>query len=171
MFFIEFKNSLFFDILQLEKDIKMLGKAIAIASTVHVNQRDKGGKAYIMHPIRVMMRLRTDDEELMQMAILHDVIEDSKGVWTIEKLKAEGFSERVTLELLTHDHRMSYEEYIKRIAVSRDAARIKLEDLRDNSDITRLKGLRPKDFERMEKYHRAYLFLRKTLEAMGECGY
>lgn len=30
-------------------------------------------------------------------------------------------------------------QYVKRVATNRDAARVKLEDLRDNSDITRLK--------------------------------
>lgn len=151
----------------------MLGKAIAIASAVHEAQHDKGGKAYIMHPIRIMMRLRTEDEELMQIAILHDVIEDSAGAWTIERLRETGFSERVcsALTLLTHDPLVKYEDYIRQIATNRDAIRVKMEDLRDNSDITRLKGLRPKDFERMEKYQRAHVFLRKTLEASTECGY
>lgn len=150
----------------------MLGKAIAIASKVHETQRDKGGHAYILHPIRVMMRLRTDDEDLMTIAILHDVVEDSKD-WTLEKLRREGFSERVlaALDLLTHRPDESYEAYVKKIATNRDATRIKLEDLRDNSDITRLKGLRQKDFQRMEKYHRAFLFLRTTLETMEVCGY
>lgn len=150
----------------------MLGKAIAIASKVHETQKDKGGNAYILHPIRVMMRLRTNDEELMQIAILHDVVEDSKE-WTLERLREEGFSDRVitALTLLTHNPEESYEDYIKKIATNADSLRIKLEDLRDNSDITRLKGLCGKDFQRMEKYHRAYLFLKNTLENMKICGY
>ena len=150
----------------------MLGKAIAIASEVHELQKDKGGNAYILHPIRLMMRLRTTDEELMQIAILHDVIEDSPA-WNLNDLTSRGFSERVVdaLELLTHDPKDSYQEYVKRIATNEDAVRVKIEDLRDNSDITRLKGLREKDLRRMEKYHRAYLFLKKTLENMKDCGY
>jgi hypothetical protein len=138
----------------------MLGKAIAIASTVHHPQKDKGGNAYILHPIRIMMRLRSNDEELMSIAILHDTVEDSE--WTLKDLKEVGFSKRVTdaLALLTHDPNDSYMEYIKKISTNADAVRVKLEDLRDNSDITRLKGLREKDIERMEKYHRAYLFLK-----------
>lgn len=150
----------------------MLGKAIAIASKVHETQKDKGGKAYILHPIRIMMRLRTSDEELMQIAVLHDVVEDSPE-WSISRLRLEGFSERVlaALELLTHEPGDSYEDYVKKIATNFDATRVKIEDIRDNSDVTRLKGLREKDFKRMEKYHRAYLFLRKTLENMEACGY
>jgi len=150
----------------------MLGKAIAIASKVHENQKDKGGHAYILHPIRIMMRLRTNDEELMQIAILHDVVEDSDE-WTVDRLLQEGFTGRVlnALKLLTHDSKDTYETYVKQLSTNTDAIRVKLEDLRDNSDITRLKGLRGQDLERMEKYHRAYLFLRKTLENSQACGY
>ena len=39
------------------------------------------------------------------------------------------------------------------------AKAIKLTDLEHNSKITRLKGLRKKDFDRLEKYHRAYTYL------------
>lgn len=150
----------------------MLGKAIAIASKVHETQKDKGGNAYILHPIRIMMRLRTNDEELMQIAILHDVVEDSDD-WSVDRLRQEGFSDRVlsALELLTHESDLSYEDYVKKISTNLDAARVKLEDIRDNSDVTRLKGLREKDFKRMEKYHRAYLFLKNALENMKACGY
>lgn len=144
-----------------------LGTAIAIAAIAHETHKDKGGNAYILHPIRVMMRLRTDDEELMCVAVLHDVVEDS-DVWTLERLRERGFSGRVlmALELLTHsDPNESYMDYVKKISTNRDALRVKLEDLRDNSDITRLKGLREKDFARMEKYHRAFLYLKRVEEA------
>ena len=133
----------------------MLGTAIKLAATVHENQRDKGGNAYILHPMRIMMRLRTVDEELMEIAILHDVVEDSTITFTA--LQELGFSPRVltALALLTHAPSEPYDDYIKRIATNKDATRVKLEDLRDNSDVTRLKGLREKDFKRLEKYARA----------------
>lgn len=137
----------------------MLGKAIMIASAVHVDQTDRGGKAYILHPMRLMMRLRTDDEELMSIAILHDVVEDSD--WTFEDLIRTGFSPRVlaALVLLTHVGGEAYEDYIERIGISLDAIMIKKEDLRDNSDITRLKGITDKDLLRTRKYHRAFMRL------------
>lgn len=142
----------------------MLGEAVRIAAYAHRHQKDKGGHAYILHPIRIMQRLRTDDEELMCIAILHDVVED--GGHTFEDLELAGMSERVleALELLTHDKNEDYMSYIKRISTNIDATCVKLEDLRDNSDITRLKGLREKDFERIEKYHRAFLYLKKARE-------
>lgn len=143
-----------------------LAKAICIASAVHVTDLDKGDKAYILHPIRVMMRLRTEDPELMQIAILHDVIEDHPDVISFLDLQKKGFSERVikALNLLTHKPSDSYDEYIERIATNEDAIRVKLEDLRDNADITRLKGVRKKDLKRMEKYHKAFLYLTEALQ-------
>ncbi len=151
----------------------MLGSAIAIAARVHETHRDMGGNAYILHPIRVMMRLGTEDVELACIAILHDCVEDSDGRVTIDSLKSHGFSDRVlsALALLTHPKDEPYDLYIRRVATSRDAILVKRADLCDNGDITRLKGLRSKDFERMEKYHRAYTFLGSTLAAMQQVGY
>jgi len=137
----------------------MLGKAIALAAKVHEHQKDKGGKAYILHPMRLMMRLRTNDEELMAIAILHDVVEDSDI--TLDDLMSMGFSFRVVngVDGLTKRDGESYESFVRRCATNEDSRLVKIEDLKDNSDITRLKGIGKKDIERMEKYHRAYLYL------------
>ncbi len=132
------------------------GKAMFIAAREHLNVKDKGGHAYILHPMRIAMRLRTDDEELMSIAVLHDVVEDSKV--TFQDLIDEGFSARVVdaLRLLTHQKGVSYDDYIDAMRGNLDALRIKREDLKDNSDITRMKGLSEKDFERMKKYLRSF---------------
>lgn len=137
----------------------VLGSAIALAASMHEEQMDKGGKAYILHPIRMMMRLRTDDEELMAIAILHDVIEDSE--LEISDLMMKGYSERIIegVRAMTRKDGETYDDFIKRCALNPDARRVKREDLRDNSDITRLKGLRKKDFERLEKYSRSFIYL------------
>lgn len=141
-----------------------LAVAIALAAEGFKNIKDRGGKPYILHCLRVMNNLNTDDEELQQIAVLHDVVEDE--VATMEDLQYKyKFSKRViaALILLTHDTMMlSYDDYIKRIATNDDARVVKLADLKDNSDISRLKGLSKKDFDRMEKYHRAYIYLSKV---------
>lgn len=138
-----------------------LGEMIALASRVFAGTIDKAGKPYILHCIRVMNNLHSDDEELNTIAIGHDIIEDS--AMTVWDLKMKGFSKRVcdALEVLTHDKSIPYDDYIKRIAFNPDAVKVKLADLKDNSDITRLKGLSKKDFDRIEKYHRAYVYLSK----------
>lgn len=137
----------------------MLSKAIALAAKVFEGKNDKGGKPYIMHCIRVMNGVNQNDPELMQIAILHDVIEDSD--YTINDLMTLGFSKRVisALVLLTHRQEVPYEDYIRAIASNKDAVAVKLSDLKDNSDITRLKGLRKKDFDRLEKYSKAFVHL------------
>lgn len=144
----------------------MFDKAIFIAAREHLGVKDKGGNAYILHPMRIAMRLRTNDEELMSIAILHDVIEDSK--LTFEDLLNEGFSERVVagLRLLTHQKGVSYDDYIDGMRGNRDALRVKREDLRDNSDITRLKGVTEKDLKRMEKYQRSFIKVEQYLKEL-----
>ena len=137
----------------------MLGKAIEIAVSAHAGQMDKGGKPYILHPLWVMDQVRHLGEDYMIVAVLHDVIEDSD--WTLGKLDAIGFSAESiwAIGLMTHRKEQSYDEYIKAIASNPIAKAVKLKDLEHNSRITRLKGLRKKDFDRLEKYHRAYTYL------------
>ena len=141
--------------------------ALALALQTHGGVTDKGGKPYILHPIRIAMRLRTDDLELMSIAILHDVIEDSD--MTIEQLYREGFSERVcdALHLLTHEPGVAYADYIAGMQHNKDALRVKREDLRDNSDITRLKGVSEKDLARLSKYAKAYAQVQEYLQALN----
>lgn len=137
-----------------------LSKAIAIAANGFIDKTDKAGEPYIMHCIRVMNRLYSKDKELQTIAILHDCVED--GVCTLEELVKYKFSERVirAVSLLTHNKKdTSYMDYIKQLSSNSDARQVKLSDLKDNSDITRLKGLTKKDFDRMEKYHIAYSYL------------
>lgn len=138
-----------------------LGIAIALASEGFKNISDKAGEPYILHCLRVMNNLHTKDTELQIIAVLHDCVED--GVCTIEDLVKLRFSQRViySLILLTHDKGQSYDDYIKAIATDKDARLVKLADLKDNSDITRLKGLTKSDFDRMEKYHKAFIYLSK----------
>lgn len=142
--------------------MNMLAKAIQIAATAHLNQVDKGGKPYILHPLWVMDKVRHLGEDYMIVAVLHDVIEDAVDPMEIyNDLIKEGFNQNImySLRLLCHDDDMSYEDYIKAISTDPIARAVKLRDLEHNSKITRLKGLRKKDFDRLEKYHKAYTYL------------
>jgi guanosine-3',5'-bis(diphosphate) 3'-pyrophosphohydrolase len=144
--------------------VNMLAKAIQIASTTHLNQVDKGGKPYILHPLWVMDKVRHLGEDYMIVAVLHDVLEDSKTTYeeTYNMLIEQGFNQNImyALALLTHDNnQQTYDDYIRGISTNPIAKAVKLRDLEHNSKITRLKGLRKKDFDRLEKYHRAYTYL------------
>ena len=132
---------------------KLVGRAARIAAVAHQHQLDKAGEAYILHPLRLMARAQTDDERIV--ALLHDVVEDSD--WTLEALAAEGFPPRIVdaIGCLTNREGESYDEFITRVLTNFLASRIKLLDIEDNMDMTRLGALTDKDLERLRKYHAA----------------
>jgi (p)ppGpp synthase/HD superfamily hydrolase len=144
---------------------QQLATAIALAAAGHEDQLDKGGKPYILHPIKVMHYLRTEDYELMAIAVLHDYIEDcaKKGA-TYEQLREHGLSDRVVrgVRCLTKVPGETEEEYQAKVASNYDSVLAKLADVRHNSDIRRLKGVTEKDIRRMEKYQKFKVFLDKV---------
>ena len=139
----------------------MLGTAIAIVAQAFEGKTDKGGKPYFLHCMRVMNSVAHLGEDYMCTAILHDLVEDTD--FTISDLVNHRFNQNViyAVTLLTHDPKTDYNKYIQMLANDDIARAVKLADLRDNSDITRLKGLTKKDFDRLEKYSRAYVYLSK----------
>ena len=142
---------------------EMLDRMLVIVTNAHHGQFDKGGRPYILHPLRVMSFLKEDDEELQCIALGHDVIEDTKV--TYKDLREAGMTERVIdgIRALTKQPGQTYEEYKEGVFASRDAMRVKLCDLRHNTDIRRLKGVTEKDIARMAKYHTFYLEIQSRL--------
>jgi (p)ppGpp synthase/HD superfamily hydrolase len=143
--------------------MSQLAKMLVMSTCAHDGSFDKGGSPYILHPLKVMHYLKTDDEELMCIALGHDLIEDTS--WTSESLLDEGFSERVVKAIvaLTKVTGESYEDYKARVRANPDAVRVKMADLRHNTDIRRLKGVTEKDLARVAKYHAFYLELKACL--------
>ena len=128
-------------------------KAIAIAVEAHKGQEDKAGDPYILHPLRVMFRMDTKEE--MIVAVLHDVLEDT--AITPDQLKEMGFSETVleALDSVTKKVGEKYEDFVQRAALHPIGKKIKLADLRDNMDLSRLEKITDQDIERVKKYHGA----------------
>ena len=139
-----------------------LEKAILLAATAHKGQVDKAGEPYILHPLRLMMRV--EGVVAKTAAVLHDIVEDTD--WTFAALREEGFPTEVVtaLEYLTKKEGESYADFIKRAQGNPVAARVKLADLEDNLDITRIAQPTAKDFERLAKYHEAWRYLAKKGE-------
>ena len=131
----------------------MLDKAIRIAAVAHEGQKDKAGAPYILHPLRVMMKLTDETERIC--AVLHDVIEDTDI--TIEYLMNEGFPKDVltALDFLSKRENETYDSFIKRILNNKLACKVKLADLNDNMDLSRIPNPSPKDYQRVEKYSKA----------------
>ena len=132
----------------------MLEKAIQIAIEAHLGQTDKAGAPYLLHLIRVMNAGQTEDERIC--GILHDLVEDTP--WTFEALRREGFSEEVirALVCVTKQPNETYTHFIERIKKNSLATKVKLNDLRDNMDITRLTFITEEDTQRLNKYLKAY---------------
>lgn len=134
-----------------------LQRAIEIAVEAHRTQFDKAGAPYILHPLRVMFSVETEEERIV--AVLHDVVEDGPG-WTFERLEAEGFAASVidALRLVTKrtedqggdDER--YLRFVRRTLPNAVARRVKIADIRDNLDATRFKELTERDRLRMNRY-------------------
>ena len=136
-------------------------RAVAIAAEAHTGQVDKAGTAYLLHPLRVMLQLATDDERIA--GVLHDVVEDTE--WTLEALRAEGFSEPVlaAIDSVTRRDDETYEEFVHRAGQDPIGRPVKLADLRDNCDPRRIASPTEKDHARVAKYKRAIA----TLEEMA----
>lgn len=131
--------------------------AIALAIKAHYGQVDKAGNPYILHVLRVMLALDTETE--MIAGVLHDVVEDSG--YSLADLKKTGFSDEIitTLDCLTKRDSENYNDYIERIKTSPIALRVKLADLEDNMDISRLSSPCKEDISRLGKYKKAWLYL------------
>lgn len=130
-----------------------LERAIAIAATAHAGQVDKGGAPYIFHPLKVMLRMSSLEERIV--AVLHDVVEDC-GI-SLDDLRKEGFSEAVlsAIESVTKVPGESYEDFVERAAQNPIGRVVKLADLEENSDLSRIASPSWEDLERIEKYRRA----------------
>ncbi|HMB89661.1 MAG TPA: HD domain-containing protein [Rhodothermales bacterium] len=135
----------------------LIERAIALAVEAHQGQRDKAGMPYILHPLRMMLRMVTPEDKMV--AVLHDVVEDT--AWTLDALRKQGFPEIVieAVDGLTRRRKESYDAFIARAARHPLARRVKLADLEDNLDLRRLAKLTADDLERLIRYQRAWHYL------------
>ena len=132
-------------------------KALRLAYEAHAGQFDKSGVPYVFHPLHLAEQM--EDEESIIAALLHDVVEDT--AWSLADLRAMGFPEKAleAVALLTHDPAEPYLSYVARVKENPIARRVKLADLRHNSDLSRIKKVTERDLERVEKYAAAIRLL------------
>jgi (p)ppGpp synthase/HD superfamily hydrolase len=135
-----------------------LERAIAIAAEGHAGQVDKAGLPYILHPLRVMLRMKTTEERVA--AVLHDILEDTH--WTVDQLRKEGFSDQIlaAIEAVTRREDETYDDFVDRAARDPIGRRVKIADLEDNADLTRIERPTDKDHARVQKYQRAIARIR-----------
>lgn len=143
---------------------KQLANMIAIVAEAFKNDMDKGGQPYILHCLHVMTvvgKKTNNDHEAMTIAVGHDLLEDHPDLYHVTDLQTMGFSDRVITGIVTMTHPKDepYMVYVKRVGENLDTRLIKKVDIDHNSKVTRIKGIRDKDIERIRKYHEAYVYL------------
>ena len=137
-------------------DFKKIAKRIV--DQAFIGKTDRGGYPYIQHLYRVARPFR-GDPVMYTIALLHDLLEDCPE-WTENRLRGIFPNEVVdVVVILTKRPGESYMTYIQRIRTNVRATRIKIEDLTDNMDITRLPVLTDSDILRLRKYHTSYIYL------------
>jgi guanosine-3',5'-bis(diphosphate) 3'-pyrophosphohydrolase len=127
-----------------------LERAISIAAQAHAGQVDKAGQPYILHPLRVMLRVSSDAERMA--AALHDVVEDSDV--TLQQLTSEGFPSEVVeaVDALTKRPGETRIQAAHRAAAHPVARVVKLADNAENLDISRIPNPTERDLARTEEY-------------------
>lgn len=132
-------------------------KALEICFDAHKDQSDFSGKPYIFHPVHLAEQMDTEHE--ICTALLHDVVEDSD--YTLDDLQNAGFAPEIitAVGLLTHDPAVPYMDYVRALKDNPTARKVKLADLRHNSDVKRYAPVTERDFERQAKYQKALEFL------------
>lgn len=129
---------------------EQVNRALCLAYEAHQGQFDKSGVPYVFHPLHLAEQM--PDEESIVAALLHDVVEDTD--YSLEDLKSMGFPPKAleAVALLTHEGEEPYLRYVARIKENPIAKRVKLADLRHNSDLSRIRQVTERDLERVEKY-------------------
>jgi (p)ppGpp synthase/HD superfamily hydrolase len=141
--------------------MKLIETSLTIALRAYAGKVDKAGREYILHPLRVMAKMKTDEE--MSAALLHDVLEDSEI--TAEELHTEGIPAQVVeaVQYLSKHENEDYQDFVARLKKNELAAKVKLADIEDNIDVLRLNSLGENDLARIMKYHSAWRFLMEEL--------
>lgn len=121
---------------------------------------DEDGEPYVLHCLRVMQGVA--DPKAQQAALMHDLVEDTDI--SLEDLQARGFSAEVVhaVDLLTHRAEDSYADYVLRLSQDPLARQVKLADLRDNSNVSRVlyrERCLAKDVRRIGRYILSSQFL------------
>jgi len=127
-----------------------LERAIAIATQAHAGQLDKGGAPYVLHPLRVMQKQTSEEARIV--AVLHDVLERGPG-WTPARLAQEGFAAPVLAALAAVCRREGEDEVQATLRAAADplALSVKLAELADNCDLSRIAAPSDDDRARAQK--------------------
>lgn len=121
--------------------LSVFERALALAVAAHAGHRNASGGPYVLHPLRMMLRVSGEPERAV--ALLHDTVENAADMVTIESLRRDGYPEEIVdaVDRLTRREGETYDAFVDRIMPSELARRVKLADLADNLDFRMLGDL------------------------------
>lgn len=129
---------------------------IMLATINHAGQIDDAGQPIIMHILRVA--LKQTHIVCSIAALLHDIVEDTTV--TLDGLRDLGVHETIidTVDSLTRRENETYTNYIERLADDAWAIPVKIADLTDNMDVSRMPNgvVTGKNIDRMRRYRKAF---------------
>lgn len=144
--------------------MRSIGEVLAFVKDKHKGQVDKAGKPYIFHLVEVAMNVPAYCPNGTYTGLLHDILEDTDT--TPQELLDFGIDPEVveTVIVLTRKNNESYMDYIKRVAENFLARNVKMTDLKHNMQIDRIPNPTETDYKRLEKYKKAYDYLKEYNE-------
>jgi len=145
--------------MQYEDWLILYMKALDWAEIYHKGQKDLGGHPYMGHVVRVSDKCSSI--QAMIVGLMHDLLEDTHI--RVEDLQESGFPDEIinALICLCHVPGVPYDEYIENVSLNELAREVKIHDLEDNMNITRLPNLEGRDVKRLKKYLKAWQYLTK----------
>lgn len=137
-------------------------KAMKLCFDNHKEQKDKTGLPYVFHPFYLATQMK--DEYSTVCALLHDIVEDCDV--SFEDLEKYGFPIEVieALKLLTHKKEDDYFDYVRKICTNELAVKVKIADLKHNSDLSRLDVIDEYALKRNEKYKKALELIKELTD-------
>lgn len=127
---------------------ELLDKALLIATTAHKGQTDKAGMPYILHPLAVAGRVQSIKQKIV--ALLHDVVEDTD--LTLDDLRKAGFPEDIItgVDSVTRRKGETYAELCLRASQNKLGIDVKIADIKENLDFSRLINPTEEDIKQFE---------------------
>lgn len=129
-----------------------IAAARALAERMHRGQTDKAGLPYITHPQRVAERLETPEARVV--GWLHDTVEDT-GLTLAEVADRFGPETAAAVDAVSRREGEDWEAYLDRVAANPVARQVKISDLIDNSNLSRIPRVTLRDVARQARYNRA----------------
>ena len=132
-----------------------------LATQMHEGQTDKAGLPYVTHPERVAARLETPEAQVV--GWLHDTVEDT--ALSLDEIEARfGPQTAAAVDAISRRDGELWDDYLARVKQNPVARTVKISDLIDNSNLSRIPHVTLRDVKRQKRYNQALMALLEKKE-------